>query len=303
MKNCWAKKSAQAIAEMAILGSLILVVFSTIVAVGQRFDKMQEVKMRAFRKALNASYVRNAGVSYSLKEDSRGADFFTFGHGGTLTSAGYASVLWQRGVPGTNEEKDDSKGVNPGGITGSYSFYEVNGKLLGTIQGWDAEHNDPSDTGNYPEVKKSLPRQERTSYAEDGTQQPDIYTAAGVYKEDNKRTSDYGWNSNRTETPTSITNDDTAINNETSNANVYWRGDTSPIDYHAPGPDDHVPTYSNVIDGSNSGIDQFNSHPYVERNIVNYNGVKRTEVRYCDESDPNCPSAPIPTTRHWQTAQ
>jgi hypothetical protein len=295
MKNCRVKPKAQAIAEMAILGSLLIVVFSTIISIGQRFDKLQEVKMRAFRKALTASYIRNAGVSYSLKEDSRGADFFTFGHGGALTSAGYASVLWQRGVPGTNEERDSGGD----GITGSYAFYESNGKLLGTIQGWDSYHNVSTDS-QYAEVKPSLPRQERQSFAEDETRLPDVYTAAGVYKEDNKRTSDYAWNSNRSETAASIDNNETASAQEASISNVYWRGDSRQIDYHAPGPDDHVPTYLDTDMGS----DQFIAQPNVNRNIVNYDGVKRTEVQFCDPTiDPNCSSGPVTATRHWQTAQ
>ena len=64
MRNiCGIKDRGQAVAELAIFGSLILLVFSIILMYGQRLETQQQVKMEAFRKALQKAYDRNGSVS------------------------------------------------------------------------------------------------------------------------------------------------------------------------------------------------------------------------------------------------
>jgi len=328
-------KKAQAIAEIAVMGMLVLIIFGTIISVGQRFDKMQETKMRAFRKALNASYIRNAPVSYTLREDSRGLDFSGFGKGGPLSSGGYASVMWQKGAPGTTLEGDDQ-------VKGSYAFYEVNGKYIGAVQGWDAAESSkesPTTTdshGNtipnplYSEIKPSLWRIRRQVFDQNNDQQPDTVTPVGIWKEDTRRFSDYNATSVRDEQGSLITNQDAAINNESVKSKIYVRGDWSKIEYHEPGPVEQLPIYDPNSSDVENGYDYakgktettFNPTTDAQASmnmrakkvqVTRMDGTKRTDIRMTpcttdpndpgyDPDNPSC-SAVVPARRNWQTPQ
>jgi len=302
LQPCGPTKHGQAIAELAILSSLVLIIFASIISYGQRFDRVGEVKMRAFRKALVASYVRNAAVNYTLKQDFRGMDFFNFGKGQPLTSMGSSTVLWQKGITGTpEEEKDDARG--------SYSFYEVNGKLLGTYQGWDAHHyvNDSagSNAATFPYVKPSLLRVKRAVYDETQTRQSgsDIYTSAGIYKNVDKHISKYAVTSTRDEQGTTLTNADNAVNDEKGVEDIYWRSDSNAIYYHDPGAP-NVNQYS-TYDASNSGSNHIEVVPtFVTSNVTRMDGTSANEVRLeaCDPTVSDC-SKPLSANRSWTTAQ
>ena len=231
MIKIWAVKPAQAIAEMAIMSTLLLVVFGMIIATGQRYDKLEELKMRAFRKALAASYVRNAPVSYSLREDARGMDLFSFGKGQALASMGYASVMWQKGMAGTTKEKDAGMDT-----MGSYAFYEVNGKMIGELQGWD-KTDDAKSTSTYGQIAqlKSLPRMKRAVHDKDGYEVDPTFAPVGIYKEESQRYANYTGNVFRGESAGSITNTDNAATTDMIASTEYLRGDDSPIYYRKSG--------------------------------------------------------------------
>lgn len=120
----WLKynRCGQAVVELAIFGSLILFAFSMLLTYGQRLDGQQQVKMDAFRKALQNAYYRNSSVSYTIKRDTHNADLFAeYGKGQNSSSGASGSVMWVKGAPGEEESTDQL----------SYAFYQVNDNLLG----------------------------------------------------------------------------------------------------------------------------------------------------------------------------
>ncbi len=130
-------RTGQAAAELAILGSLVLVAFSSLITYGQRIDAQQALKQEAFRKALQKSYQRNANVSYTLKKDNRFYNALAnFGESQPSTLTASASVMWQKGMAGCqhdehgchNKKEDNDSST----IQGSFSYYEVNNQFVGT---------------------------------------------------------------------------------------------------------------------------------------------------------------------------
>jgi hypothetical protein len=304
MVKRWHIKKAQAIAEMAIMSTLVLVVFGLIISTGQRFDKMEEIKMRAFRKALAASYLRNAPVSYSIREDSRSMDMFNFGKGQPSSAMGFSSVMWQKGKTGTiTEGKDTTKG--------SYAFYEVNGKMFGKLQGWD-NTTDGQDATKYGQMAAlpSMPRIVRSVYDKEGYKTDDTYAPAGIYKEDTMQYSNYVGTVNRGETPTAITNADSAVTDDKTLSTVYMRADNTPIyyrktgdttlaplseyNYCAPGEDCSQTNHANPQAG-----DSYTMRP-TKVTVTRVDGSSRNDIRYCDASDPNCTALPA-AKRNWVT--
>lgn len=89
---------AQALAEMAVLGSVVLVIFSMILSYGQRFNEQQALTMDAFRMALYKSGNKNSMVSYTIIKHSPFAELFgEFGKPQVNSISGSASVLWVKG--------------------------------------------------------------------------------------------------------------------------------------------------------------------------------------------------------------
>jgi hypothetical protein len=289
MNNLSGKNKAQAIAEMAILAVLLLVVFSAIISYGQRYDRMQQAKMTAFRKALKHSYDRNAGVTYTIKKDTRGADIFNFGKGSPLPVGSSASVMWQKGGPGTETESSDNY------IVGSYSFYEANGRLLGAREGCDSIGSCEGGVQEY-----SLPRATRTVYTLSHDELDPIVTAASVWKEETRRITGHHVVDQKTEdqAPT-ITNNAAADLSDQVITTLYFRTDNSAIDPVITDTLGQKPTP--VYNYDPSGFGQRTLTVQAKHVVLN-DGTDRGDIIYCDPNDPNCGSAPAHTQKQWQTA-
>jgi len=67
-------KKAQAVLEIGLLGSLILIVFSLLIGYIQRLNDDQYVLMNNFRSALKKAHDDNSVVSYTTLEDRRHID-------------------------------------------------------------------------------------------------------------------------------------------------------------------------------------------------------------------------------------
>jgi len=88
-------KTGQAATEMAIFGSLILVIFSSLLSFIQRQNEEQYVTMEAFRRALNKANDQSASVSLNLIQHRRFADVSGgFFQGNRNVIGGSSSVFW-----------------------------------------------------------------------------------------------------------------------------------------------------------------------------------------------------------------
>ncbi len=67
-------RKAQAVLEIGLLGSLILIVFSLVIGYIQRLNDDQYLLMSNFRSALKKAHDENAIVSYTTLEDRRHVD-------------------------------------------------------------------------------------------------------------------------------------------------------------------------------------------------------------------------------------
>jgi len=67
-------RKAQAVLEIGLLGSLILIVFSLVIGYIQRLNDDQYLLMNNFRSALKKAHDENAVVSYTTLEDRRHVD-------------------------------------------------------------------------------------------------------------------------------------------------------------------------------------------------------------------------------------
>lgn len=95
-------RKAQAVLEIGLLGSLILIVFSLLIGYIQRLNDKQYVLMNNFRQALKKAHDENAIVSYTTFEDRRHVDTNTplMGKRANLSASNY--VHWA--VPYVGEE-------------------------------------------------------------------------------------------------------------------------------------------------------------------------------------------------------
>lgn len=94
---------AQAVVELAIFGSLILLVFGVLLSFMQRFNDQQYVQMEAFRRALEkgctylgeTSEGAGASVQYTLLTDRRHVDLSGgFRKGSSATLSASSNVFW-----------------------------------------------------------------------------------------------------------------------------------------------------------------------------------------------------------------
>ncbi len=95
-------KKAQAVLEIGLLGSLILIVFSLLIGYIQRLNDDQYVLMNNFRSALKKAHDDNSVVSYTTLEDRRHIDTNSplQGKRASLSSSNY--IHWA--VPATGDE-------------------------------------------------------------------------------------------------------------------------------------------------------------------------------------------------------
>ena len=111
----------QAVLELAILSSILIVVLAAFFNYAQRLDAQQAVKMEAFREALFKAYNRNSAVSYTLKKDSRQFNLMGgFGQGQPSSTGATVSVMWQKGVAGQQGKTDEQ----------SFAYYKINNDML-----------------------------------------------------------------------------------------------------------------------------------------------------------------------------
>lgn len=104
---------AQAMAEMAIFGSLILFIFGTFLSHLQRFNDQQYVDMEAFRRALEKATTyqgqdsegAGASVQYSFIENRKHTELQGgFRKGNTQTLSASSNVFWAVPKVGRNAE-------------------------------------------------------------------------------------------------------------------------------------------------------------------------------------------------------
>ncbi|MDD5408930.1 MAG: hypothetical protein PHC71_02435 [Candidatus Omnitrophica bacterium] len=103
IKMICANKKGQAVAEMAIFGTLILLVFGVLISFIQQLNDRQYVQMEAFRRALEKanSYIGNAddgagaSVQYTLVQNRHQVNLSGgYGQGSNVTQTGSANVYW-----------------------------------------------------------------------------------------------------------------------------------------------------------------------------------------------------------------
>ncbi len=170
------KRKAQAMAEAAILGSLILLCFSVILMYGQRFDGQQRVKMKTFRQAIHKAYARNSSASYAARKDERFTNIFTgYGEGQSSALSSSASVMWQKGAPGQKWTKDQT----------AFAYQLINNEKIGTLD--SRLHN-----AHRWEDDITLPWHNKISVALTGQVNETTGTPISVWLEDARKTTEYG---------------------------------------------------------------------------------------------------------------
>lgn len=99
----YTNKKGQAVAEMAIFGTLILFVFGVLLSFVQQLNDRQYVQMEAFRRALEKanSYIGNAddgsgaSVQYTLAQNRHQINLAGgYKQGSNITQTGSANVYW-----------------------------------------------------------------------------------------------------------------------------------------------------------------------------------------------------------------
>lgn len=227
-------KKGQAVAELAILGTLILMGFAYIMNFGQSFSAIQQVKMETFRRAMQKAYIRNSPVDYTLKKTTRTASINSgFWQGQASSPQASSKVMWQKGSSGDYKTE--------GG--GSYSFWQINDILPGQ-----------DDYG--------LPRVPKTVVGNDGSDR-DVEIPVSIYKLDETRTENYSFSSSKVESNSGIDYEKNADLTDTTTGIAYTHYDTAvdgdPWDDTSP-----TPVYS-----APSATDYTTSKPYTYNNTWN----------------------------------
>ncbi|MHB8154808.1 MAG: hypothetical protein ACYDFR_02000 [Candidatus Omnitrophota bacterium] len=103
IRMIYVNKKGQAVAEMAIFGSLILLIFGVLLSFMQQFNDRQYVQMEAFRRALEKanSYIgtaddgSGASVQYTLAQNRHQINLGGgYRQGNNVTQTGSANVYW-----------------------------------------------------------------------------------------------------------------------------------------------------------------------------------------------------------------
>jgi hypothetical protein len=202
-------KNGQAAAELAILGTLVIVAFSYIMNFGQSLGAQQQTKMESFRRALQKAYIRNASTNYTLKKNvsiaSANASFF---QGQGLTPEASTSVTWQKGKAGDWQNVDQS----------SFSFWRINDTNVA-----------PANAGpGLPGAEYGLPLHAQYTYGADGARSDfPMLIPASVYKDNATRTETYAFSGNKQESNASIAYNKTASLNDSSVGTIYTHFNTA----------------------------------------------------------------------------
>lgn len=260
-------KRGQAILELAILGSLLFLGFSVILTYGQRMSMQQQLKMEAFRKALQKAYTHNNSVSYTVKKDARLISLFGgYGQGQDSAMGASASVMWQKGAPGVESADSET----------SFAFYEVNGQII------EDPNAQPGDRG------KGLPRIEKRVIGYDGSDR-DIEVPVGIWKEETAKKEVYRSEVVKGENAEGFTNTRTSDFQGTAKGNFYTRMDTA-VDEKPWDDEEPLPEYDYEIGPGNSELTlRTEQGAYFRRDI--------NRVEY----SPDEVGKIIRRTRTWQT--
>ena len=122
----------QATTEMAIFGSLIIMVFGAWLSYAQNFTEQQALQQQAFRMALRKAYADNGFVSYRITKNPRFVSpSANFAEGQRSSISAASSVLWSKG-------EAESK-----------SYYQINEDEIQIPLGvvWDTQDSDTAYSG------------------------------------------------------------------------------------------------------------------------------------------------------------
>ncbi|MBU1366292.1 MAG: hypothetical protein KKE55_03585 [Candidatus Omnitrophica bacterium] len=109
------KIKAQATAEMAILGSLVLLLLGYLVSQGFLYNQRQALEMYTFRKAMEVSKSKGRGVSLTVMRDVFSPSFSpSLGRSKTMASASVDANWWKIFIPDVKEDVTDYQLVQIG---------------------------------------------------------------------------------------------------------------------------------------------------------------------------------------------
>lgn len=204
-------RKGQAALELAILGILILTAFSFIMSFGQSLGAYQQNKMETFRKALQKSYIRNAGVTYSYKKNIRSASTNSgFFQGQALAPESSTNVTWQKGKPGDFKSKNQS----------SFAFLQIDDQNI------TGQNDTVGLTGDLREY--GLPLNLQTTYSATGEENDDqVLIPGSVYKHNLARSEAYQYQLNKNESPGGITYTKSASLTDSTAGTVYTHFNTA----------------------------------------------------------------------------
>jgi hypothetical protein len=198
------REIGQAALELAVLASLIILLFASLLTYGQRFGADQQIKMETFRKALSKSYARNSSVSYINRKDVHFSNIMGgYGEGQPSTVGASANVMWVKGTAGSYKTSGES----------SFLFYEINGKMI----------EDPANPG------KGLPRYPKVVKDYSG-HRSEVWAPLNIWKENIQRNSFFSASNRKRERNRLITNTDISDFGENVTVNLYSRFDKSESD-------------------------------------------------------------------------
>lgn len=211
MRSLHTTKSGQAAVELAIFGSLILLALSVLLMYGQRLDNQQQVKMEAFRRALQKAYERNGNVTYTLKKEGRILNLFSgFGQGQASTVGSTAAVLWQKGMPGNQADSDDP---DYGDRSEGFAYSAINDTEIGSGP-------DGKGQPRYPKRQIAINGKEVT-----------VWASPSIYNEEQVRQEVYSGTLKKVETPSGgIVNTRIADLQDTLTTTPYVRLDIAKTD-------------------------------------------------------------------------
>lgn len=153
------RKRGQAMVELAVFGSLFILVLASLIRFGLSVTYSQELKQEAFRKALKET-VGNVSASYTVVEDRMvpSASPGPFALSPRTRVAGSGSVLWDFDLFGS-------------GSPSSPIVIEINNVRLPTFSSDDFDPNDPF-SGLQPEVNKEVFVEGELERAENSAESP-----------------------------------------------------------------------------------------------------------------------------------
>jgi len=123
---------AQAMVELAILGSLVLMTLGILVNYVAKLNNDQYALMQAFRHALAKSHQENKAVSYGTWDDRRMASAIQPILGQKTTSSGAGYVFW--GIPSVSGCGQDSQTGMWIKVNKGFGEYDISKLGSGSIQ-------------------------------------------------------------------------------------------------------------------------------------------------------------------------